>query len=356
MSCKKECQVNSTNTKTNSKKLIAESNSVYKEVSALHKESDYNLENKVQKLDIKLNSLKFKIRYISDRAYLSIENFVSWQPVHINFYYDMSFEHAEKDIHVLLKNNDTSSGLLMFPAFTEQYATYFLYQFKKDTLSFLGIYEVPEFIKGSFSFNEKSNELTIDSKNKIIKLNKIQDDEESKLNSIQEDINLLNEKVIKNNSSNIYNLIKSNKYFVKTFDINKDGYLDKIISSNPYEGEELFIFIGDKNSNYQQVLKTINFSQDGGNQISDIKQTKDGFIIMTTFPDKGNSYSNYYISSSNNSFVLKKIEQKSHFWQDGYTETCEQNLNFDLKNTLESLSNTIAELKPNCTKKIDKKN
>ena len=79
----------------------------------------------------------------------------------------------------------------------------------------------------------------------------------------------------------IDNLIKSNKYFVKTFDINKDGYLDKIISSTPYEGEELFIFIGDKNSNYQQVLKTINFSQDGGNQISDIKHTNNGFEIVT---------------------------------------------------------------------------
>lgn len=160
----------------------------------------------------------------------------------------------------------------------------------------------------------------------------------------------------KNNITNIDKYSKDSAYFSRTFDINKDGILDKVISSNPYEGEDLLVYLGNKNSEYTLALRTINFSQDGGNQISDIKQTKDGFIIMTTFPDRGNSYSNYYISSSNNSFVLKKIEQKSHFWQDGYTETCEQNLNFDLKNTLESLSNTIAELKPNCTKKIDKKN
>lgn len=352
MSCKKECQVNSTNTKTNSKKLIAESNSVYKEVSALHKESDYNLENKVQKLDIKLNSLKFKIRYISDRAYLSIENFVSWQPVHINFYYDMSFEHAEKDIHVLLKNNDTSSGLLMFPAFTEQYATYFLYKFEKNNLIFFGTYEIPEFVKGSFSFDEKTNELSVDYKNKIVKLKKIQKDEELSFKNVQEDINILNEK---NNITNIDKYSKDSAYFIKTFDINKDGILDKVISNNPYEGEDLLVYLSNKNSEYTLALKTINFSQDGGNQISDIKESKEGFEIITRFPDRGDSQTNYSISYNKNSFILKKIKTESYSWQDKYTNTCIQNLNFNMKNSIESLFKTIGSTKEDCTKQYDNK-
>ena len=151
----------------------------------------------------------------------------------------------------------------------------------------------------------------------------------------------------------IDNLIKSNKYFVKTFDINKDGYLDKIICSNPYEGEELFIFIGDKNSNYQQVLKTINFSQDGGNQISDIKHTNNGFEIVTKFPDKGVAQTNYYIENSNNDFILKKIKNEFYSWQDKYTNTCIQNFNFDMKNSIEVLFETIANTKENCTKRYD---
>lgn len=153
----------------------------------------------------------------------------------------------------------------------------------------------------------------------------------------------------------IDNLIKSNKYFVKTFDINKDGYLDKIISSTPYEGEELFIFIGDKNSNYQQVLKTINFSQDGGNQISDIKESKEGFEIITRFPDRGDSQTNYSISYNKNSFILKKIKTESYSWQDKYTNTCIQNLNFNMKNSIESLFKTIGSTKEDCTKQYDNK-
>lgn len=165
------------------------------------------------------------------------------------------------------------------------------------------------------------------------------------------DISTIEEK----NAVSINKYLNNNQYLIKTFDINKDGFPDKIISSKPYEGEDLFIFLGDNNSNYKFVLKTTNFSQDGGNQISDIKQTKDGFVLVTAFPDRGDSRSNYYISSNNGSFILKKIEQESYSWQNGYTETCIQNFNFDLKNTVESLSNIIAKTKSDCTKKFDKK-
>ncbi len=359
ISCKKANSLHTANEKASVVNNAKEN--LYTEVLNISKQADYDVNKQIQKLDLNHNSLTVKIRYISERAYMSIENnkkeFVSWKPVHINFFYDTSLELAEKDIHILLKENDPSEGYLLFPSFTEQFSTYFLYHFRKDVLNFIGTYEVSEFVKGTFSFDENSKNVYIHSSpSKKLKLNKIEQNQDEKFNNIKEDIRLLNGKVEEKNSISINKYLNNNQYLVKTFDINKDGFPDKIISSKPYEGEDLFIFLGDNSSNYKFVLKTTNFSQDGGNQISDIKQTKDGFILITAFPDRGDSRNNYYISNSNESFILKKIEQESYSWQDGYTETCIQNFNFDLKNTLESLSNTIAKTKSDCTKKFDKKN
>ncbi|WP_068939972.1 hypothetical protein [Chryseobacterium timonianum] len=359
-SCKKANSLNTTNEKAS---IVNTTNNIkenlYTEVSNISKQKDYDLNKQVQKLDLHHNSLTVKIRYISERAYISIENnkkeTVSWNPVHLNFFYDSSLELAEKDIHILLKDNDPSEGYLLLPSFTEQFSTYSLYHFSKDALNFTGTYEVPEFVKGTFSFDENSKNVYIHSSpSKKLKLNKIEQNQDE-FNNINEDIKLLNGKAEEKNAISISKYLNNNQYLVKTFDINKDGFSDKIISSKPYEGEDLLLFLGDNSSNYKFVLKTTNFSQDGGNQISDIKQTKDGFVLVTVFPDRGDSRSNYYISSSNESFILKKIEQESYSWQDGYTETCIQNFNFDLKNTLESLSNTIAKTKSDCTKKFDKK-
>lgn len=144
------------------------------------------------------------------------------------------------------------------------------------------------------------------------------------------------------------------KYFIKTFDVNNDGVQDKVVSSKPYEGEDLLIFLGDNSSNYKLVLKTTNFSQDGGNQISNIKQTEDGFMLLTTFPDRGHSITNYYIAVSNNSFILKKIEEEFYSWQDGYTETCVQNLNFNLNKAVDFMTEHIETSDVNCTKKYDR--
>ena len=83
----------------------------YKEVSGLQKRSDYSTASQVQKLDLSYQSLVFKIRYIADRAYIAMGDAgVDWQPLKVNFYYDMSFRDAEKDIHLLLKDNDVTKG------------------------------------------------------------------------------------------------------------------------------------------------------------------------------------------------------------------------------------------------------
>lgn len=163
---------------------------------------------------------------------------------------------------------------------------------------------------------------------------------------------------IKNISRNNLHEVKiyenNTDYFTKTFDLNKDGIADKIISSKSYAGNDLLIFLGNRNNTYKFVLKTTNFSADGGNQISDIKQTNDVFEIITRFPDRGDSQSNYYVTYSNDSFILKKIVDEYYSWQDKYTENCVRNINFDLKNAQEALSEAIATTQENCIKKYDK--
>lgn len=156
-----------------------------------------------------------------------------------------------------------------------------------------------------------------------------------------------------NNSSsnNISQYLNNKAYFIKTFDINKDGIDDKIVSNNRYQGDELLIFLGEDGINFKLVLKTVNFSADGGNQISDIKETKQGFNITTLFPDKGNYEENYHIVFKNNTFILKTLETFSTSWQDGFKETCTLiNIDFNLNKSIHELLNILSKRDKNCVK------
>ncbi len=171
-------------------------NSEYNEISGVSRSSNYDQSNTIQKLDVKYKALFLKIRYIADRAYISIENenilLVDWKPLQINFFYDMSFVDAENDIHLLLKDDDTSNGYLLFPGFTEQYATYFIYHFKEGVFNYLGNYECINFERGTFFFNKELQKIYISSANKDLELRKIEEETTSIQNSIAEnDIELL---------------------------------------------------------------------------------------------------------------------------------------------------------------------
>lgn len=175
--------------------MVSAASLVYHEVPDLTRVSDYSTDNKIQTLDIAYRDLSLKLRYISDRAYLSVENGrdtrVDWKPVKINFFYDISFDGAEKDIHLLLKKNDTKQGYLLFPAFTEEYASYFVYAFKGNALDYLGNYAATDFGKGTFSFNEASKELTRSS-DKISRFTKEDAAEKNDFQHVATDLKLLN--------------------------------------------------------------------------------------------------------------------------------------------------------------------
>ncbi|MGE8340654.1 MAG: hypothetical protein ACN6OI_06440 [Flavobacterium sp.] len=152
-------------------------------------------------------------------------------------------------------------------------------------------------------------------------------------------------------SNNINQYLNNKDYFIKTFDINKDGIKDKIVSNNPYQGDELLIFLGEDGINFRLVLKTINFSADGGNQISDIIETEEGFNITTLFPDRGSYEENYHIVFKNNTFILKTLETFSTSWQDGYKETCTiTDIDFNLNKSIHELLSILSKRDKNCVK------
>ena len=112
------------------------------------------------------------------------------------------------------------------------------------------------------------------------------------------------------NSKKINFYENNDKYFIKNIDVNKDGLKDKIVSSQKNQGEELLVFINKKNE-YIFTFETTNFSEDGGNQISDIKEDKNGFIIITYFPDRGYYEKEYYIKNIKENWLLDKIVFKT---------------------------------------------
>ena len=116
-----------------------------------------------------------------------------------------------------------------------------------------------------------------------------------------------------NSKDDSFNQYKNNnEYFIKSFDINKDGIEDKIVSSKPYQGEDLIVFFGDNERNFKMSLKTSNFSEDGGNIIKDILPipNAEGLEVKTFFPDRGFYEEENYIIYSNNSWILKNTIYK----------------------------------------------
>lgn len=105
------------------------------------------------------------------------------------------------------------------------------------------------------------------------------------------------------NSYSIADFIDTEHYFITNIDINNDGISDKVVSADPYQGDELLLFVN-KNDNYELTLKTVNFSEDGGNQIKTIKKDKNGFVIVTAFPDRGFFETHYFIKFKNGNWIL----------------------------------------------------
>lgn len=128
------------------------------------------------------------------------------------------------------------------------------------------------------------------------------------------------------------NYMNNSSYFIRDIDINNDNILDKVVCSEPFDGEELILFISE-DEKYHLALKTVNYSQDGGNQVSDIKESKNGFVIVTSFPGAGFFESHYYITYDNNEhWILTNtiFKTNSSNQDDAFTYVCDVKQNIDI--------------------------
>lgn len=117
---------------------------------------------------------------------------------------------------------------------------------------------------------------------------------------------------IEKSRSSIESYEKNEDFFIREFDVNKDGTIDKVVSNTPYTGDELFVFLN-KNGKYNLALETTNFSQDGGNIIENIYPISEnsGFMVKTHFPDRGYYEEEYYIVLDDASWLLRNIVYKT---------------------------------------------
>ena len=130
---------------------------------------------------------------------------------------------------------------------------------------------------------------------------------------------------------------KNRDYIIKALDINGDKILDRVVSSAPYKGNELILFLSD-GKNYVLSIKTINFSEDGGNIVYEIvnnPNTEKGLLVKTKFPDRGFSENDYFIVYENKSWILKNIIYKtlSDQSKNAIEYNCDVPQNINLKET-----------------------
>lgn len=128
--------------------------------------------------------------------------------------------------------------------------------------------------------------------------------------------------------------VNNQAFFIRTFDINKDGIADKVVSSIANEGEDLLVFFGNRTGGYDEVLETTNFSEDGGNIIKDIYEIpgSKGFMVKTYFPDRGYYEKEFYIVPENNTWILKNTIYKtmSDVSENAVKYICEVKQNIDI--------------------------
>ena len=137
--------------------------------------------------------------------------------------------------------------------------------------------------------------------------------------------------------------LNNNEFFNRDIDIDNDGVVDKVISSINGFGDDLFFFKKNKN-NYELIFKGINFSEDGGASINDIKKPKDKeyAILITTNTDKLNIINSYYIAYNDKKWILRGINSEVSGFLDDYSKKyiCKFN-NIDLDISMPNLKDKL---------------
>jgi hypothetical protein len=352
------CRGNSNNDKVKFQPELASVNSksenkdVYREIKFDNKKSDYSDNSEVKVLDLNYGKSVFKFRFLEDKTFLAIDHhkkeMMNWSIIQFNSNYDIDLPTAEKSIHFLSNGESDFKGYFLFPAPTEEFPSFYLYQFDGKTMIFKGFYASKKMSASEFSYHESKQILMQIDSGKDIPLEFISNQPDLPEFS-EDDLKKIQASATKKSSNQLNDLIASNQFLVKEFDVNKDGVSDKILSHLPYQGDQLLIFLSDKKSgDLKLALETTNFSEDGGNQVTDIRPSKSGFEIITDFPDRGKYENTYQIEYNENSFWLKKLSTESYSYQNQTTEFCNRELNINLNSDLKKIFQVIESAKPIC--------
>ncbi|RKM93361.1 tetratricopeptide repeat protein [Aquimarina sp. BL5] len=166
---------------------------------------------------------------------------------------------------------------------------------------------------------------------------------------VGENVSLEDSNSIKAQSKTIEQFENNTSYFIREIDINNDGIEDKVVSSEKYKGNQIYFFQKAGN-NYELVLESINFSEDGGRIIADVLPSKDnkgGIRVHTYFPDGGNNQATYVINFQGGNWIFTKTIYEIGDWKDDHTKVylCEVDQNLIFKNLIsEEIAKQIVHL------------
>ncbi|WP_310555883.1 hypothetical protein [Flavobacterium sp.] len=154
------------------------------------------------------------------------------------------------------------------------------------------------------------------------------------------------------NTSNLDAYLNNTDFLSVSFDINGDGKEDKIFSNKPNTGDNLIVYFYENNG-YVLKLNSTNLSQDGGNQVSEIKKIDNGFLIVTDFPQGTDKYT-YFINYSNTNFMVNKVTHQVDSSEDNNkVKICEFQTQINLQKSVNEIFSELidAEKKAVCVTK-----
>lgn len=151
--------------------------------------------------------------------------------------------------------------------------------------------------------------------------------------------------------------LAKNQFKIFTLDVTADGIDDLVISrindnANLYQGDELYVLVGDKSGKYKLSLNTTSFTDDGGFFLADIlpRPNRSGFILSTYFSSKGYPKNTYYYTFENGKWYISNastegsIPTGEEYYCIDYNNTSVDNYNY----TLSASYPTDADLLKNC--------
>ena len=151
--------------------------------------------------------------------------------------------------------------------------------------------------------------------------------------------------------------LPEDQFEIFTFDVNTDDVDDLVISrinddNNVFQGDELYVLLGDENNKYTLSLDTSNSTSDGGFFLYDInpRSNHSGFILSTYFSSKGYPRNTFYYTFENGKWYISNASTEGsmptgeEYYCIDYNKSSVDDYNY----TLSASYPTDAELFRNC--------